>query len=161
MGRAPRIYETSREHETLIVAAVSLFGVLIALPAALVLTGEFSHGLLPVPVAHGARVIAVAEALLGLGLVLRNERARRVFVCLACAGIVYFGVEVVKEHTASHTSAASANQIAQQGAVAGEQGGPTAAIRTPEEGGTALIELVSLAIPVIFLTRPVVRRVFH
>jgi hypothetical protein len=160
MGRSPKIYETSREHETLIVAAVSLFGMLIALPGVMVLTGALPHGLLTVPLAQGARAVAIAEAVLGVGLMLRNEYARRLFVALACIGIVYFGVEVVKEHTAQASRSAAA-QGAPQGAVAGEQGGPTAAIRAPEEGGTALIELFTLLIPVAFLTRPVVRRVFH
>jgi len=159
-GRAPRIYETTREHEALIVAAVAVFGFLVAFPGLMALAGALPHGLLPVPVTRGATAVAIAESVLGLGLILRNEIARKVFVTLACVGAVYFGVEVVKEHSGSKPSAAS-TRVSTQGVVAGEQGGPAAAIRAPEEGGTALLGLASLLIPVVFLTRPVVRRVFH
>ena len=100
MGRSPRVYEVTREHETLIVAAVAIFGLLVAFPGVMVLTGSLTSGLLPVPVAHGARFVAIGEAILGLGLIARSDVARRVFVIAACAGMVYFGVEVVREHAA-------------------------------------------------------------
>lgn len=166
--------------DSMIVIAVVILGALVAVPAFLGVVGSVSISFGNQAASGGAiaSLFDLGYIVLGIGLMMRRELARQVYVVLAIVSVIFLVIGAISVWTSERTLAANGN-AAVQAQIARTRSEPPSASREstiqsleavaarakadqPDNDFSGLIPGFLLAlVPLVFLTRPAVKAVFR
>ena len=161
-----------------IVAGVVVLGALIAIPAFLGIIGSISLSFGRATSGSAfAGMIDLAYLALGVGLILRRERARRFYVALGVLGLVVLAIGFAADLALAASSRGGERAATEAAYTRQKVGRPPEQVREIEAQERAELARLSvprpgpkparyvpalllILVPLLFLTRPSVRRVF-
>ena len=171
-------HDTPTRDDNMLVIAVVILGALIAIPAVLSLIGSvaISFGKQAASGGTVASLFDLGYLALGVGLMMRRELARQIYVVLAIISLIFLVIGAIAIYTAAGTETTNGN-AALQARIAQLRSEPPSAGREstiraveavrakanqPGDDYSGLIPgfLIAL-VPLVFLTRPAVKAVFR